>query len=128
MAQYHNSRNYRRDEQRNVNEVVFRDGMPVTYSSRQERGGKRPEGGYNKGGKSFNRGNDRRERSRSRIIRTASRNRIIKSGTMPKAATTAPRRKIIIRQSARKPHIRPAISRRRTRRRRTRSRMSCPTL
>ena len=60
MAQYHNSRNYRRDEQRNVNEVVFRDGMPVTYSSRQERGGKRPEGGYNKGGKSFNRGNDRR--------------------------------------------------------------------
>lgn len=59
MAQYHNSRNYRRDEQRNVNEVVFRDGMP-TYSSRQERGGKRPEGGYNKGGKSFNRGNDRR--------------------------------------------------------------------
>ena len=23
MAQYHNSRNYRRDEQRNVNEVVF---------------------------------------------------------------------------------------------------------
>ena len=26
MAQYHNSRNYRRDEQRNVNEVVFRDG------------------------------------------------------------------------------------------------------
>ena len=52
MAQYHNSRNYRRDEQRNVNEVVFRDGMPVTYSSRQERGGKRPEGGYNKGGKS----------------------------------------------------------------------------
>ena len=126
MAQYHNSRNYRRDEQRNVNEVVFRDGMPVTYSSRQERGGKRPEGGYNKGGKSFNRGNDRR--SRSRIIRTASRNRIIKSGTMPKAATTAPRRKIIIRQSARKPHIRPAISRRRTHRRRTRSRMSCPTL
>ncbi len=60
MAQYHNSRNYRRDEQRNVNEVVFSDGMPVTYSSRQERGGKRPEGGYNKGGKSFNRGNDRR--------------------------------------------------------------------
>lgn len=60
MAQYHNSRNYRSDEQRNVNEVVFRDGMPVTYSSRQERGGKRPEGGYNKGGKSFNRGNDRR--------------------------------------------------------------------
>lgn len=60
MAQYHNSRNYRRDEQRNVNEVVFRDGMPVTYSSRQERGGKRPESGYNKGGKSFNRGNDRR--------------------------------------------------------------------
>lgn len=60
MAQYHNSRNYRRDEQRNVNEVVFRDGMPVTYSSLQERGGKRPEGGYNKGGKSFNRGNDRR--------------------------------------------------------------------
>lgn len=60
MAQYHNSRNYHRDEQRNVNEVVFRDGMPVTYSSRQERGGKRPEGGYNKGGKSFNRGNDRR--------------------------------------------------------------------
>ena len=60
MAQYHNSRNYRRDEQRNVDEVVFRDGMPVTYSSRQERGGKRPEGGYNKGGKSFNRGNDRR--------------------------------------------------------------------
>ena len=65
MAQYHNRRNYRRDEQRNVNEVVFRDGMPVTYSSRQERGGKRPEGGYNKGGynkggKSFNRGNDRR--------------------------------------------------------------------
>lgn len=60
MAQYHNSRNYRRDEQRNVNEVVFRDGMPVTYSSRHERGGKRPEGGYNKGGKSFNRGNDRR--------------------------------------------------------------------
>ena len=65
MAQYHNSRNYRRDEQRNVNEVVFRDGMPVTYSSRQERGGKRTEGGYNKGGynkggKSFNRGNDRR--------------------------------------------------------------------
>ena len=60
MAQYHNSRNYRRDEQRNVNEVVFRDGMPVTYSSRQERGGKRPEGGYNKGGKSFNRGKDRR--------------------------------------------------------------------
>ena len=60
MAQYHNSRNYRRDEQRNVNVVVFRDGMPVTYSSRQERGGKRPEGGYNKGGKSFNRGNDRR--------------------------------------------------------------------
>lgn len=60
MAQYHNSRNYRRDKQRNVNEVVFRDGMPVTYSSRQERGGKRPEGGYNKGGKSFNRGNDRR--------------------------------------------------------------------
>lgn len=60
MAQYHNSRNYRRDEQRNVNEVVFRDGMPVTYSSRQERGGKRPEGGYNKGGKSFNRWNDRR--------------------------------------------------------------------
>lgn len=60
MAQYHNSRNYRRDEQRNVNEVVFRDGMPVTYSSRQERGGKRPEGGYNKGGKSFNRGNDLR--------------------------------------------------------------------
>ena len=60
MAQYHNSRNYRRDEQRYVNEVVFRDGMPVTYSSRQERGGKRPEGGYNKGGKSFNRGNDRR--------------------------------------------------------------------
>lgn len=60
MAQYHNSRNYRRDEQRNVNKVVFRDGMPVTYSSRQERGGKRPEGGYNKGGKSFNRGNDRR--------------------------------------------------------------------
>lgn len=60
MAQYHNSRNYRRDEQRNVNEVVFRDGMPVTYSSRQGRGGKRPEGGYNKGGKSFNRGNDRR--------------------------------------------------------------------
>ena len=65
MAQYHNSRNYRRDEQRNVNEVVFRDGMPVTYSSRQERDGKRPEGGYNKGGynkggKSFNRGNDRR--------------------------------------------------------------------
>ncbi len=60
MAQYHNSRNYRRDEQRNVNEVVFRNGMPVTYSSRQERGGKRPEGGYNKGGKSFNRGNDRR--------------------------------------------------------------------
>ncbi len=60
MTQYHNSRNYRRDEQRNVNEVVFRDGMPVTYSSRQERGGKRPEGGYNKGGKSFNRGNDRR--------------------------------------------------------------------
>ena len=65
MAQYHNSRNYRRAEQRNVNEVVFRDGMPVTYSSRQERGGKRPEGGYNKGGynkggKSFNRGNDRR--------------------------------------------------------------------
>lgn len=60
MAQYHNSRNYRRDEQRNVNEVVFRDGMPVTYSSRQERGGKRPEGGYNKGGKPFNRGNDRR--------------------------------------------------------------------
>ena len=60
MAQYHNSRNYRRDEQRNVNEVVFRDGMPVTYSSRQERGGKRPEGGYNEGGKSFNRGNDRR--------------------------------------------------------------------
>ena len=60
MAQYHNSRNYRRDEQRNVNEVVFRDGMPVTYSSRQERSGKRPEGGYNKGGKSFNRGNDRR--------------------------------------------------------------------
>lgn len=60
MAQYHNSRNYRRDEQRNVNEVVFRDGMPVTYSSRQERGRKRPEGGYNKGGKSFNRGNDRR--------------------------------------------------------------------
>ncbi len=60
MAQYHNSRNYRRDEQRNVNEVVFRDGMPVTYSSRQERGSKRPEGGYNKGGKSFNRGNDRR--------------------------------------------------------------------
>ena len=60
MAQYHNSRNYRRDEQRNVNEVVFRDGMPVTYSSRQERGGKRPEGGYNKGGKSFNRGHDRR--------------------------------------------------------------------
>ena len=60
MAQYHNSRNYRRDERRNVNEVVFRDGMPVTYSSRQERGGKRPEGGYNKGGKSFNRGNDRR--------------------------------------------------------------------
>ena len=60
MAQYHNSRNYCRDEQRNVNEVVFRDGMPVTYSSRQERGGKRPEGGYNKGGKSFNRGNDRR--------------------------------------------------------------------
>ena len=60
MAQYHNTRNYRRDEQRNVNEVVFRDGMPVTYSSRQERGGKRPEGGYNKGGKSFNRGNDRR--------------------------------------------------------------------
>lgn len=60
MAQYHNSRNYRRDEQRNVNEVVFRDGMPVTYSSRQERGGKRPEGGYNKGGKSFNCGNDRR--------------------------------------------------------------------
>lgn len=60
MAQYHNSRNYRRDEQRNVNEVVFRDGMPATYSSRQERGGKRPEGGYNKGGKSFNRGNDRR--------------------------------------------------------------------
>lgn len=60
MAQYHNSRNYRRDEQRNVNEVVFRDGMPVTYSSRQERGDKRPEGGYNKGGKSFNRGNDRR--------------------------------------------------------------------
>lgn len=60
MAQYHNSRNYRRDEQRNVNEVVFRYGMPVTYSSRQERGGKRPEGGYNKGGKSFNRGNDRR--------------------------------------------------------------------
>ncbi len=60
MAQYHNSRNYRRDEQRNVNEVVFRDGMPVTYSSRQERGGKRHEGGYNKGGKSFNRGNDRR--------------------------------------------------------------------
>lgn len=60
MAQYHNSRNYRRDEQRNVNEVVFRDGMPVTYSSRQERGGKRPEGGYNKGGKSFNRGNGRR--------------------------------------------------------------------
>lgn len=60
MAQYHNNRNYRRDEQRNVNEVVFRDGMPVTYSSRQERGGKRPEGGYNKGGKSFNRGNDRR--------------------------------------------------------------------
>lgn len=60
MAQYHNSCNYRRDEQRNVNEVVFRDGMPVTYSSRQERGGKRPEGGYNKGGKSFNRGNDRR--------------------------------------------------------------------
>lgn len=60
MAQYHNSRNYRRDEQRNVNEVVFRDGMPVTYSSRQERGGKRPEGGYNKGGKTFNRGNDRR--------------------------------------------------------------------
>lgn len=59
MAQYHNSRNYRRDEQRNVNEVVFRDGMPVTYSSRQERGGKRPEGGYNKGGKLFNRGNDR---------------------------------------------------------------------
>ena len=124
MAQYHNSRNYRRDEQRNVNEVVFRDGMPVTYSSRQERGGKRPEGGYNKGGKSFNRGNDRRGAEQ----RTASRNRIIKSGTMPKAATTAPRRKIIIRQSARKPHIRPAISRRRTRRRRTRSRMSCPTL
>lgn len=60
MAQYHNSRNYRRDEQRNVNEVVFRDGMPVTYSSHQESGGKRPEGGYNKGGKSFNRGNDRR--------------------------------------------------------------------
>ena len=60
MAQYHNSRNYRRDEQRNVNEVVFRDGMPVTYSSRQERGGKRTEGGYNKGGKSFNRGIDRR--------------------------------------------------------------------
>ena len=60
MAQYHNTRNYRRDEQRNVNEVVFRDGMPVTYSSRQERGGKRPEGGYNKDGKSFNRGNDRR--------------------------------------------------------------------
>lgn len=60
MAQYHNIRNYRRDEQRNVNEVVFRDGMPVTYSSRQGRGGKRPEGGYNKGGKSFNRGNDRR--------------------------------------------------------------------
>ena len=60
MAQYHNSRNYRRDEQRNVNEVVFRDGMPVTYSSRQERGGKRTEGGYNKGGKSLNRGNDRR--------------------------------------------------------------------
>ena len=60
MAQYHNSRNYRRDEQRNVTEVVFRDVMPETYSSRQERGGKRPEGGYNKGGKSFNRGNDRR--------------------------------------------------------------------
>ena len=60
MAQYHNSRNYRRDEQRNVNEEVFSDGMPVTYSSRQERGGKRTEGGYNKGGKSFNRGNDRR--------------------------------------------------------------------
>ena len=121
MAQYHNSRNYRRDEQRNVNEVVFRDGMPVTYSSRQERGGKRPEGGYNKGGKSFNRGNDRRG---------AEQKPYYKDGEQkpPKAATTAPRRKIIIRQSARKPHIRPAISRRRTRRRRTRSRMSCPTL
>ena len=124
MAQYHNSRNYRRDEQRNVNEVVFRDGMPVTYSSRQERGGKRPEGGYNKGGKSFNRGNDRRGAEQKPYYKDGEQKPYYKK----RAATTAPRRKIIIRQSARKPHIRPAISRRRTRRRRTRSRMSCPTL
>ena len=45
MAQYRDSRNYRRGEQRNDNEVIFRDGKPVTYASRQERGGRRPEAG-----------------------------------------------------------------------------------
>ena len=39
MAQYRDSRNYRRGEQRNDNEVIFRDGKPVTYASRQERFG-----------------------------------------------------------------------------------------
>ncbi len=61
MAQYHNSRNYRRNEQRSVNEVVFRDGVPVTYSSRQERGGKRAEGGYNNGGKPYARRGEQRD-------------------------------------------------------------------
>lgn len=51
MAQYRNSRSYRRDERSNENEIIFRDGKPVTYSSRQERGGKRAEGSK----KSYNR-------------------------------------------------------------------------
>lgn len=58
MAQYHNSRSYRRNDQRSENEVVFRDGKPVTYSGRQERGGKRAEGGKKQFDRSDRRSDD----------------------------------------------------------------------
>lgn len=91
MAQYRDSRNYRRGEQRNDNEVIFRDGKPVTYASRQERGGRRPEAG------------EKATATKTAIIiiiattgikmETASASPIIKSGTMPRAALTGPKKR-----------------------------------
>lgn len=63
MAQYRDSRGYRRNNERSgerTGDVVFKDGQPVTYSSRQERGGRRPErseNGYR--GKSYDKPHER---------------------------------------------------------------------
>ena len=89
MAQYRDSRNYRRGEQRNDNEVIFRDGKPVTYASRQERGGRRPEAGE----KSYGNKNSYNNHNSYNRDKDGDASPIIKSGTMPRAALTGPKKR-----------------------------------